>query len=122
MIQDLKKFLMRGNVVDLAVAVIIGIAFGIVVNSFVDDILMQIIAAIFGEPDFSDLTFKIGDGVIRYGSFINAVINFLIIGAALFFVVKLYEVFQRGQEEEGEPTELDVLTQIRDELRMQRTT
>jgi large conductance mechanosensitive channel len=122
MLQDLKRFLMRGNVVDLAVAVIIGIAFGIVVNSFVDDILMQIIAAIFGEPDFSDLTFKIGDGVIRYGSFINAVINFLIIGTALFFVVKIIEVFQRQREEEGEPTELDVLTEIRDELRMQRTT
>jgi large conductance mechanosensitive channel len=55
MLQDLKKFLLRGNVVDLAVAVIIGIAFGLVVASFVDDILMQIIGAIFGEPDFSDL-------------------------------------------------------------------
>jgi large conductance mechanosensitive channel len=120
MLQDLKKFLLRGNVVDLAVAVIIGIAFGLVVASFVDDILMQIIGAIFGEPDFSDLTFKIGDGVIRYGEFINAVINFVLVGTALFLVVKLFERLQRKRDTEEEPTELDVLKEIRDELASHR--
>jgi large conductance mechanosensitive channel len=120
MLQDLKKFLFRGNVVDLAVAVIIGIAFGLVVASFVDDILMQIIGAIFGEPDFADLTFKIGDGVIRYGEFINAVINFVLVGTALFFVVKLFERLQRKRDTEEEPTELDLLREIRDELASHR--
>jgi large conductance mechanosensitive channel len=103
MLQDLKKFLLRGNVVDLAVAVIIGIAFGLVVASFVDDVLMQLIGAIFGEPDFSDLTFSVGDGVIRYGQFINAVINFVIIGTALFFVVRLIELLQRRRDAQEEP-------------------
>ena len=87
MIKGFRDFILRGNVVDLAVAVVIGAAFGAVVKSFVDDILMQIIAAIFGQPDFSSLTFTIGSGVIRYGSFLNAVISFLLIAAAIYFVV-----------------------------------
>lgn len=86
-LQDLKAFLLRGNVVDLAVAVVIGAAFGAVVTSFVNDILMQFIAAIFGQPNFSALSFGLGDSEIHYGSFLNAVITFVIIGAAVFYVV-----------------------------------
>ena len=118
MMKDLKDFLMRGNVVGLAVAVIIGIAFGAVVLSFTQDILMQIIGGIFGQPDFSGLTIKIGDIVIYYGKFLNALINFLIIGTVMFFVVKGYEkVFP---PEEAGATELDVLEEIRDLLKSQR--
>jgi large conductance mechanosensitive channel len=87
MIKGFRDFILRGNVVDLAVAVVIGAAFGAVVKSFVDDILMQIIAAIFGQPNFSSLTFEIGKGVIKYGSFLNAVISFLLIAAAIYFFV-----------------------------------
>jgi large conductance mechanosensitive channel len=89
MIKGFKDFILRGNVIDLAVAVVIGAAFGAVVKSFVDDILMQIIAAIFGQPNFSSLTFTIGKGVVRYGSFLNALITFVLVAAAIYFVVVL---------------------------------
>lgn len=116
MLEDLQKFLLRGNVIDLAVAVIIGIAFGLVVSSLVDDVIMAFIGAVFGEPNFNDLTFGVGDGVVRYGRFITAVVNFLIIGTVLFFLVRAAElVFKR--EAEKKPTEVDLLTEIRDELR-----
>ena len=115
MLQDLKKFLLRGNVVDLAVAVIIGIAFGVVVSSLVNDVIMAIIGAVFGKPNFNDLTFDLGDGVVRYGRFITALINFLIIGTVLFFIVRTAEVFFNRAEKK--PTEVELLTEIRDELR-----
>jgi large conductance mechanosensitive channel len=116
--KDLKDFLMRGNVVGLAVAVIIGVAFGAVVLSFTQDILMQIIGGIFGQPDFSSLKLEIGDIVIFYGRFLNALINFVIIGTTMFFVVKGYEkVFPPA---EPGTTELDVLEEIRDLLKSQQ--
>jgi large conductance mechanosensitive channel len=84
---EFKQFLMRGNVVDLAVAVVIGVAFGVVVGSFVENLLTPLIAAIFGESDFSALTFTINDSVFRYGAFVNAVITFVSVTAAVFFFV-----------------------------------
>jgi large conductance mechanosensitive channel len=114
-LEDLRKFLLRGNVIDLAVAVIIGIAFGIVVNSLVSDVIMAFIGAIVGKPNFDDLTFDIGDGVVRYGRFITAVVNFVIIGTVLFFIVRAVQKVFRQQE--GKPTEVELLTEIRDELR-----
>ncbi len=126
--EDFKKFLMRGNVLDLAVAVVIGLAFQEVVNSFVNDVLMRFIGALAGKPSFQDLVWKVGDGEVRYGAFINAVINFLIIAAAVFLIIKLFErlqTFRRGapRDEEEEPLtdEARILVEIRDELRAQRT-
>lgn len=121
-VAEFKEFISQGNVVDLAVAVVIGAAFGVIIKSFVDDILMQIIAAIGGQPDFSGLTFTIGKGTIRYGSFINAVVGFVIIAAAIFLVVKAVNKmrdFRKKEVEAGEaePTELDVLEEIRDLLK-----
>ena len=87
MLRDFKDFLMRGNIVDLAVAFVIGVAFAAVVNSFVNDLVMPVIAMIIGKPDFSDLTFTINDAVFRYGAFITAVITFVAIAAAVFFFV-----------------------------------
>jgi large conductance mechanosensitive channel len=87
MIREFRQFLLRGNVVDLAVAVVIGAAFGAVVNSMVNDLIMPVIAMIFGKPDFSALTFTINDAVFRYGAFITAVITFVLIAAAVFFLV-----------------------------------
>ncbi len=84
---DFKAFLMRGNVVDLAVAVVLGVPFGAVVTSLVEDLLTPVIALIVGEPDFSGLTFEISDTVFRYGSFINSLISFITIAAAIFFFV-----------------------------------
>jgi large conductance mechanosensitive channel len=104
MLRDFKDFLMRGNIVTLAVAFVMGVAFAAVVNSFVNDLVMPIIAMIIGKPDFSNLTFTINDAVFRYGSFITAVITFIAIAAAVFFfIVKPMEVMEarraRGEEE-----------------------
>ena len=84
---EFKTFLLRGNIVDLAVAVVIGIAFGAVVAALVADIITPLIAAIFGSHDFSALTFTINNSTFLYGAFINAVISFVLIAAAVFFVV-----------------------------------
>lgn len=88
MLSEFKKFAMRGNVIDLAVAVILGVAFGAVISSLVDDVLMNLIAAALGKPDFGELVFGLGDAVIRYGAFLTAVVNFLLIAFALFLVVR----------------------------------
>jgi large conductance mechanosensitive channel len=121
-LQEFKDFINRGNVMDLAVAVVIGGAFALVVTSFTDDVLMQIVAAIIGEPDFSSLTFDLGDSVIRYGAFITALINFVIIAFAVFLVVKAVNAAQGEQaEEEAGPSETDLLAEIRDELKSQRS-
>ena len=120
---DFKKFLLQGDLVSVAVAFIIGLAFKALVDSLVNDVFMPIIGAIVGKPSFSDLTLKIGDGVVKYGSFINAVINFLIIATTLFVVVRTYEALRamRSPAEKAEdPTELDVLTEIRDLLAASR--
>jgi large conductance mechanosensitive channel len=87
MIQGFKQFLMRGNVIDLAVAVVIGAAFGAVVTSFVADILTPLIAAIFGKPDFSALAVDVNGGRIAYGLFLNALISFFMVAAAIYFFI-----------------------------------
>jgi large conductance mechanosensitive channel len=84
---EFKQFLFRGNIVDLAVAFVIGLAFVAVVNSLVADLLTPVIAAIVGKPDFSALTFTINGSEFRYGSFINAVISFLSVAAVVFFAI-----------------------------------
>src|SRR5947207_15137749 len=87
MLKEFKTFLLRGNVVDLAVGIVIGVAFGALVTAFVDDLITPIIAAIIGQPDFSKLTFEINGSVFKYGQFLNALIAFLAIAAAVFFFV-----------------------------------
>jgi large conductance mechanosensitive channel len=117
---DFKKFLMQGDLVAIAVAFILAAAFKTVVDAFVNGVVMTIVAAVFGEPSFDDVTIDIGDGVIRIGTFINTLISFAIIGATLFVVVKAYEKMKslRSKEEAAEdPTELDLLTEIRDLLK-----
>jgi large conductance mechanosensitive channel len=87
MLKDFRDFLLRGNIVELAVAFVMGVAFAAVVTSLVDDLIMPIIAMIFGKQDFSDLTFTINDAVFRYGAFITALTTFVTIAAAIFFFV-----------------------------------
>ena len=89
MLKEFKAFLLRGNVVDLAVAVVVGAAFGALVTALVADLITPIIAAIVGKPDFSNLTFTIHHSTFRYGHFLNALIAFLTIAAAVFFFVVL---------------------------------
>ena len=87
MIKEFRQFLLRGNVVDLAVAVVIGAAFGAVVTAFVADLITPLIAAIFGKPSFSELTFTINGSRFLYGDFLNAVLAFVLVAAAIFFVI-----------------------------------
>lgn len=87
MISESRDFLMRGNLLELAVALVMGLAFAALVSSFVNDLVMPVVAMIFGQPDFSGLTFTINDAVFRYGAFVTAVITFLTTAAAIFFFV-----------------------------------
>ena len=121
-LDEFKEFISKGNVIDLAVGVIIGSAFGKIVSSIVDDILMPIIGAIIGGIDFSDLSVKVGEAHIKYGNFIQNVIDFLIVAACIFFLVKIVERFNRKQEVEEEKEEekdeqIALLEEIRDILK-----
>ena len=87
MLKEFKEFLMRGNLVELAVAFVIGAAFAALINSLVSNLVMPIVAMIIGKPDFSGLSFTINDAVFRYGAFLNDAITFLATGAAVFFFV-----------------------------------
>jgi len=87
MLKGFKEFLLRGNVVDLAVAVVIGAAFGAVVTALVKDLLTPLIAALVGKPDFSAFTFTINGSKFLYGEFLNAVISFVLVGAAIYFFI-----------------------------------
>lgn len=88
MIAEFKKFIMRGNVIDLAIAVILAGAFGAIVTSFTNDILMPLVGILLGGVDFASLSITVGSAVVAYGKFIQAIINFFIIALALFFIVK----------------------------------
>ena len=128
MFKEFREFLLRGNVVDLAVAVVIGAAFGAVITSFVGDLLTPLIAAVGGQPDFGALDFTINDSKFGYGAFINAVISFVIIAAAVFFLVvqpvnALMARRKAGLEPEAEavPEDVVILGEIRDLLRDQGT-
>jgi large conductance mechanosensitive channel len=85
--KDFKAFLLRGNLVDLAIAVVIGVAFAAVVTALVGDLITPLIAAIAGKPNFSNLTFTINHSEFKYGAFVDALLSFVIIAAAVFFVV-----------------------------------
>jgi large conductance mechanosensitive channel len=103
MFKGFREFIMRGNVVDLAVAVVIGAAFGAMVAAFVANIITPLIAAIFGQPDFSGLEFTINNSTFRYGLFINAVISFLLVALAIYYIVvlpmnRIREAREKGQD------------------------
>jgi large conductance mechanosensitive channel len=103
--KEFKQFILRGNVVDLAVAVVIGTAFGAVVAAFVADIITPLIAAIFGKPSFASLSFTINNSMFLYGDFLNAIITFVSIAAAIFFfVVKPLNVLE-ARRAVGQPPE-----------------
>lgn len=125
--KEFKAFALRGNVVDLAVGVIIGAAFGKIVSSFVNDIIMPPIGLLVGGLDFSQLTLVLKQGedaastvALRYGVFINVIIDFVIVAAAIFGVVKLINTLQKKEEEQPKPVvvpkEVELLTEIRDLL------
>lgn len=116
---DFKTFISRGNVVDMAVGVIIGGAFGKIVSSLVNDVLMPFVGILLGGIDFSKLSVTIGSAKILYGSFIQTIIDFLIIAFCIFVIVKLFEKFKKKEEvsEVKKSDEIVVLEEIRDLLK-----
>lgn len=103
MIKEFRDFIMRGNLLELAVAFVMGAAFAALVASFVDNLVMPIVAMIFGKPTFDDLTFTINDAVFRYGSFLTALVTFLVTALAIFlFVVKPANAFAARVRRPGE--------------------
>ena len=133
-VSEFKEFITRGNVMDMAVGIIIGGAFTAIVQSLVNDLLMPVIGALFGGIDFSTLKYVIRaadeaagieEAAIKYGSFIQAIVNFLLIALVIFFIVKAMNKFRRKQEEpapapvpDPEPSEeVKLLTEIRDALK-----
>ncbi|MGB2851094.1 MAG: large conductance mechanosensitive channel protein MscL [Solirubrobacterales bacterium] len=98
-LKGFKEFIMRGNVVDLAVAVVLGAAFGAVITSLVENLLTPVIALIVGEPDFSGLTFEISGTIFSYGSFFNSLISFVSIAGAIYFFVVVPMNRLKGAEE-----------------------
>lgn len=124
MFKEFKEFISKGNVLDLAVGVIIGGAFGKIVTSLVDDIIMPIVGLIIGGINFLGLSFKIGDATVKYGMFIQNIVNFLIIAFSIFLVIKAVNKMRRiNPEKEEAPVEQKksneeiLLTEIRDLLK-----
>jgi large conductance mechanosensitive channel len=122
-IEEFKKFAVRGNVIDLAVAVIIGGAFGKITTSLVDNIIMPLVGLFIGGIDFAKLTVTVGDANISYGIFIQNIVNFLIIAVVIFIVVKAINKVHRKEEKEEEKKaqepseEVKLLREIRDVLK-----
>lgn len=125
MLQEFKKFILRGNVIDLAVAVVIGVAFKAVIDSLVANIVMPIVGIIGGEPSFDEYTVTINNSVIRWGTFVTAVVSFVIIVAALFVTIKAFEKLQNlrksDEKEINDPLTVgeELLVEIRDLMKAQ---
>lgn len=120
---EYKAFLFRGNLLDLAAAFILGVAFGLVVTSFTDDVVMQLIAAVVGQPDFTDVVVMVGATDIRIGAFLTALVNFLIVATVMFLTIRAASRFQRPSVEDTPTPDSDevvVLREIRDALLAQR--
>lgn len=123
-LKEFKDFISKGNVVDMAVGVIIGSAFGKIVTSIVNDILMPLIGVIIGGIDFSGLTLTVGGAVVSYGMFIQNVIDFLIVAACIFAFVKIIGHFNKKEEEKPpvplKDEKLEILKEIRDLLKEEK--
>lgn len=124
MIKGFREFVLRGNVVDLAVGIVIGTAFGVVVDALVKGLINPVVAAIFGKPDLTSVgNFTLNHAVFSIGLILTAVINFVLVAAAIYFIVvvpvnKLRAKFEKPVEEVlAGPSEIDLLTEIRDQLR-----
>jgi large conductance mechanosensitive channel len=117
MLKEFKEFISRGNLVELAVAVILGLAFNVVVQAIVTGVFTPLIGAIFGRPSLSSLGFNVGDARIQIGFVLDAAITFVITAFVVFLVIKAYNRAFPKKEEPAGPSEIDLLTEIRDELR-----
>lgn len=120
MIEEFKKFILQGNLIEIAVGLILALKVKDVVDSLVADIITPIIAAAGGQPNFNDLVLDIGDGEIRYGAFLNTIISLLIVGFVLFLIVKAYnkakDLRRTAEVAEDTPDDIVLLREIRDAL------
>lgn len=120
MIKEFKDFAMKGSVVDLAVAVVIGAAFGKIVSALVDNIIMPLVGMLMGGVDFANLSIKVGDAMIGYGAFIQAIVDFTVVAFVIFMVVRAMNNMKKKEEvteEKKGPTDIELLTEIRDALK-----
>lgn len=135
MLQEFKDFITKGNLIDLAIAVVLATFFAPVITAIVDGVILNLIAAIFGKPDFDNVArIKISDGdpitvdeatgevtggatYLEFGMVITALVTFVIVGFVCFLIVKAYNKMVAAEEEEAGPSEVDLLTEIRDQLR-----
>ncbi len=122
-LKEFKAFAMRGNVMDLAVAVIIGAAFGKIISSLVDGIVMPLIGLLLGGVDISGKSYTLGHAVVKWGLFLQTIIDFTIIAFAIFMVIKVINSLQKKQAAEPPsiPQDIQLLTEIRDLLKNQQT-
>ena len=111
MLKEFKEFISKGNLVEIAVALILALAFAGLVTSFTENLISPIIGAIFGQPNFDSLVIEMGDAELRY---LTTLLNFVIVAFVLFLVVKAYNRMAPKEEEVGGPTEIELLTEIRD--------
>jgi large conductance mechanosensitive channel len=116
-LNEFKDFINKGNLVALAIAFLMATAFAPVVKAFADGVVMNLIAAIFGKPNFDSIVIGVGDADLAVGTVITAFINFLAVAAVCFLIVKAYDKWQKKDEEAAGPSEIDLLTEIRDSLR-----
>jgi large conductance mechanosensitive channel len=116
LIREFKAFVNRGNLVELAVAFTLTLFFVPVVNAIVNGVILNLIAAIFGQPDFSAIGIDVGDSRLEIGAVITALVTFLIVAFVCFLIVKAYNAVKSSEDEDG-PSEIDLLIEIRDELR-----
>lgn len=117
MLKEFREFILKGNALDLAIGVILGVAFGAVITALTEGVLMPLIAAFVGQPSFDALAFEVNGTPIEYGRVLTALVNLILIGAVLFFIVKAINRLRRTEEEAPSETDHDLLAQIRDELR-----
>ncbi|MBK6710850.1 MAG: large-conductance mechanosensitive channel protein MscL [Chloroflexi bacterium] len=125
MLKEFKAFVSRGNVIDLAVAVILGAAFGAIIKSLVDDIIMPLVGIVLGGVDFTTLTLQVGNATLTYGNFIQAIVNFLVVAFALFLIIRSINKTQKQEAPAPaappEPSaEEKLLAEIRDLLKAKK--
>ena len=117
MIQEFKDFINKGDVVTIAVGLIMALYFQKIVEALLEGVINPIVAAIFGEPNFRDIGFEIGDAFISIGLVLDAIIAFVLVAFILFLMVRAYNRMQKKEEEDSGPSEVDLLTEIRDQLK-----
>lgn len=117
MLAEFKDFINKGSLVDLAIAVVLATFFAPIIAALVDGVIMNIIAAIFGQPNFDSITIDVGDAELLIGTVITAIVQFLIVAFVCFLIVKQVNRMKADEEDDSGPSEVDLLTEIRDQLK-----